>query len=136
MAELKSIRTDMGKAAEGILAVYPGTDLKCRIAKANNPRVVIARQKLRRDLKLKRALEGDMSSPEAKAAMAPVVAEYILVGWENMTNDGVPVPYSKEKAIELLSDPALEDFYDWVLSIAGSADLFRADVDEEAKGNS
>ena len=61
----------------------------------------------------------------------------MLLGWTGLCDDnGKDIPYSREKAIELLRDPALNDLYDWILAMSANADAFRVDLEEEVVGNS
>lgn len=51
------------------------------------------------------------------------VAETILVDWEGITREGVPVPYSKEEALSALRQ--MKDFYELVVGTANSIEHFR-----------
>ena len=136
MAELNTVFTDLRKAEEGIWVTYPGSDVECRIARlSNNPRFQQEAMKLRRDAKLRRILEGGFNTQDAKETIAPVVAEYVLLDWKNLTENGEAIPYTREKATELLCMPEMADFYDWVLIIANDVDLYRKDIQSADQGN-
>lgn len=138
MADLKSIKTDLNKASKGIWATYPGTDIRCLIARLKSTLIHAEMLKLRRAAKAKAALEGGLTTPEARKYMVPIVANHVLLDWENITENGQPIEHSREKALELLGLEELEDFYEWILTIASEGDLYRVEelVEEEETGNS
>lgn len=61
------------------------------------------------------------------------MVEHILLGWDNLTEDGQPVAYSKEMAMNYLADPDFRVFFSAVEWAAGQVDQIR---DEEVKGAS
>ena len=62
------------------------------------------------------------------------IAETVLVGWEGLQDDdGTLIPYSKEKAVEILSNPEYEDFKKLVLDLADEQAVFSAEVTEDTK---
>jgi hypothetical protein len=135
--KLKSLKTDLKKETEGVWATYPGTEFKCKIARAGNPKFDEASRSLRKNARIRQAAQGQLTGRESKAAIAPAVAEHILLDWQGLSDDdGSEIPYSRAKAVELLKDPSLNDWYDWVLSTSATADLFRAELEEEIVGNS
>jgi len=55
-----------------------------------------------------------------------------LTGWENMTEDGVEVPYSKESAERYLTDPVYVAFRDavmWACTVVGDGILEQVEAD-------
>jgi hypothetical protein len=63
---------------------------------------------------------------ELSRALASAVADTVLLGWEGITDEGKDIKYSKEKAIEWLSDPAKERFFEKVRDEAVKAENFKA----------
>lgn len=59
----------------------------------------------------------EVSPAESDRILTECLAETALLGWENLreSDDSEPIPYSKEKARELLFDPLLAPFRDAVL---------------------
>jgi len=59
----------------------------------------------------------EVSPAESDRIVSECLIETVLLDWENLreTDDGPPIPYSKEKARELLTDPMLVPFRDAVL---------------------
>lgn len=144
MAKLSTLKADPKKEADGIWETYPGSDVMCRIARIGNPRFQAAARKMRRDAKMRAAAEGVASgalsgdSPAAKAAVAPAIAEYVLLEIKNLqadddsTIDGTRL----EERIKVLQDPQMHDFYDWVLGVASNANAYRVEAEEATAGNS
>ena len=64
------------------------------------------------------------------------MAHHVLLGWKDIEDDdGNPLEYSPETALELLRDPGLRDLYQFVLTQANERALFRQEVEEESKEN-
>ena len=60
------------------------------------------------------------------------VARHVLLGWENLTDNGAPLVYSTNKAKELLSDKQLRWFYEFVVAQAQDLDNFiQTEVEHE-----
>ena len=65
---------------------------------------------------------------------AKAAAKFILLGWKNFIGaDGNAIPYSREKAQELLSDPKYEDLAKLINSLASEQETFKAQEEEELK---
>ncbi|MBS7696270.1 MULTISPECIES: hypothetical protein [unclassified Chelatococcus] len=62
--------------------------------------------------------------------------EVLLLDWENLTEDKTTVPYSKEKARELLTNPDYRPLKDAVLWAANTLASGEALADGEILGNS
>lgn len=109
-------------------------------------RVFIARARIR----LWRARVRELLEPhrkELRAGTLPLdvltriegeaAADTLIRGWEGLTDDdGDVVPYSPEKARELMTDPRYERFQDLIIGEAEHLENFRAEVGEQSLGNS
>lgn len=133
MPKLSQISVDLGKAASGREVDYMGVTLI--VASAQNPAFKRARNKAF-DKVVSKLRRGKLSNERVAQLQAPAVAEHILVGWRDLQDDdGNAIPYSKEKALELLSDPSLADLYDTVMVASNEVADFMAKGDEDAEGN-
>jgi hypothetical protein len=65
------------------------------------------------------------------------VVEELLVGWSGIEDDDIdgPIPFSKEKAYEILGDPRYKVMLDDVADAAGEFETFRFREVEEDLGN-
>lgn len=138
MAKLNALRADLKKESAGVWERYPNSDVSVLVARLGNPKFEAQARLLRKNARLRRKAEGgEITESEAQQAIAPAVAQHILLGWKNLEgDDGKPIEYSPARALELLNDPTMHDFYSWILRVAGDGDLFRLEVEEELAGNS
>lgn len=59
--------------------------------------------------------------------MNHAIADAVLIGWDGLQDEnGVNIPYSKEKAFEIMSNPAYKDFKDSIVDLANEFEAFRA----------
>lgn len=64
------------------------------------------------------------------------IIELVLLGWRGLENDdGSELIYTKEKAREILDNPALHDLYNWIITQAKSERNFRLQKAEDAVKN-
>ena len=127
MAELDSIRIDLKMSEEGRWVDFDG-DIKLLIARKPNPRYEDVLHALVE--KHGRAVTNDDDMDMTRQA----VARCVLLGWKNLTEGGKEIPYSPEKALELLRDPSLRDLYEFVLVSAHSREAYRKQtVKQQAK---
>ena len=135
MAKLSAIKADMRKVEEGRWETY-SAGIQLRIASTSS----IAYRRARNDI-LKPYMRGTRSraiDPDRVIELLkPAVARYLLLDWRNIEDDnGKAIKYSPEKAMEFFDDPALKDFYEFVLEVAGETDLYRQQaVADEAKNS-
>lgn len=78
---------------------------------------------------------GTMPEEMTEALMTEVIAETVVLDWENVELKGETVPFSKKAALEILSDPEMKDLRDMIVVMAGDMELFRAEdlADAEKK---
>lgn len=124
MGKISSIRQDPEKCQKGVLFEF-NAGIKLRIARYNNPTFKKVVADLSKD-KLAALRAGD---PEVTAAVnREAAAKALLIGWENIEDDGgYAIPYSPEKALEFLSDPTMQDLYDFVIASSMSQEAFRVE---------
>ena len=81
---------------------------------------------------------GSVSTELLDRLEAEAIAEAVLLGWANLTeaDEQTQIPYSREKAVELLCDPAVYEFRQFVVDAANIHRNFAADAIASAEGNS
>jgi hypothetical protein len=107
-----------------------------RVAERDNPqhRATLARLQLAHADKLRAGGEDAMTAWQKLVTRA--LAESILVGWEGLEgDDGAVIPYSVEKAVELLEDEELWPLRHFIEDTAGIIRGYRVEQEEAAKGN-
>lgn len=116
--KITSIAADLAKEAEGDwvdVAEWPGVRL--RVRSVNNNDFKNARDERQR--KLTRSLNRIPYDSEWELPLAKLVASFLLTGWAGLSDDaGNDIPYSPEKAMELLSDRAMRALVQQVILAA------------------
>jgi len=127
MAKLSALRVDPELSEEGRWVDYE-LGIRLRIARHNNSRYQAYFMKLLRD------------NPEVQEdtdafgnLLKVAVGRTILRDWEGVEDDdGKEMKFSEDVGEKILTDPAYQDLYQFVLSEAQSSLLYR----ENAAGNS
>lgn len=134
MARLSSLKADSRKEVEGVWMSWEhGVSLL--IARLNNPGFQAHVRKATRS-KTKAIRQGSISDEEMERVSLEAIAHHVLLGWKNIEDDdGNPLEYSPETALELLSDPGLRDLYQFVLTQSNERELYRQEVEDDSKGN-
>jgi hypothetical protein len=134
MAKLSSIKTDLSKVADGVWVTYGDTDIELLIASTESRPYKRARDRLMKPHL--RQVRKRMTGEEILDVIKPAVAKHILLDWRNLQDDdGQLISYSPEKAMEFFENPALGDFYTFILEVAGETAMFRQQDLEDAAGN-
>lgn len=126
--DLATLRTDKVKEVDGVWMDYVG-ESKMLIARFNNP--AMEKWILRKTMAATRRI-ADVESRLDLAREA--VAKFVLLDWKLLFLDDEAIPYSKEKAYEVLTD--YPDFHETIVAMSMEREAFRADNLDDAKGNS
>lgn len=128
--ELTKLRLDLEKVESGTW-VEIEDDAMLLIARSGNKAAIAAYDRLLAPYK--QLMErGKMPQAKLKEINIKIVAESILLDWSGLKVDGVELPYSKETAYKLLSDPEYAPFLRLVQDLASEEELFRAEQVEAA----
>lgn len=132
--DLKNMRTDIDKAERGVW--YPvDSETKILVARYGNKAFQEELKRLTAPYKL--AIQKNQLDTDTKERLSiEAIAKHILLGWEGMKTNGTPLPYSIEAAIEILSDPTLNEFRELVLEVSTDAELYRAEAVDDMVGKS
>lgn len=82
-----------------------------------------------------RDARGNLTQEAAIRVMAEAMHAKILLEWDGLTDDKVPVPYDKELALQWMTDPETRPFLDAVVYAAQVVENGRAAADEMMSGN-
>ena len=128
--------TDLNKETEGVwqtLSMLPDTQI--RIAKTNNPKYEKLMRKLYKPYS-RTLRRGKELAPEIMEEITnKLVAETIITDWKNMPGVNGTVPYSKQEAYNLISQPDLKELKEEILAYADDFAAFQAEEEEAIKGN-
>jgi len=128
MAKLSQIKSDPKKTDEGIWLDF-AAGIRLKIARLHNPAYAKYMTALQKPY-IRQVRAGTLDAEISARLTKQVVA------WENIEDEkGQAIPYSPEKALELISDPTLFELYDFVLEVAASAELYRAQLHEDSVKN-
>jgi hypothetical protein len=135
MGTLNSVKLNVAKALGGVSVDY-AAGIKLIIASSQGEAYRKARTALLAPHR-KTVRRGAMDSEQMLDLLKPVIAEHLLVGWENLTDDdGAEITYSKEQALDYFNDPTLADMFDFVVETSSTQDLFREGSVEQSVKNS
>jgi hypothetical protein len=130
--KLSAFKTNPDKEEKGVW-VDAGAGLRLRIARMNNPAFDEFIRKAAKPLASQLRL-GTLEVKTAEELTARAMSRHVLLGWENLQNDdGSDIPFSQDKAYELLTTH--RDFFRMVSDFANDASLFRDALDEQAAKN-
>ena len=106
--------------------------LKLKIASLDNPQYLQRLLQARKDSTLN--LEDDsFISEEARRALAQIYVDTILLDWEGFTENEAPLPYSKEKALDVLL--SVKPLFAAVTKAANDERLYREQQNEGIEKN-
>lgn len=131
MAKLRDITADRNKEVQGVwLPVGEGFDVK--VARMPNPKFNARLQELGRPYR-SQLRRGQYDAATVEKLTTEAMAETVLLDWRGLEDDdGNPIPYSQQKAKELLSDNS--SFAEIVQELASDYSNFQYDL-EESKDN-
>lgn len=132
--------TDISKENDGVWLPAdprdPNGEAQIKIARIGNENYEQFAQK-EREKRSSGFRPGAELPPEiARDILNKALARTILVDWKGITSGGKEVPYSYEKAYELLKDPAMKDFKAYVVEEASRLANYKAEREEKIEKNS
>lgn len=133
MVELRSLKVDLDAASNGRWVTFvPG--LKLLVARYLHPKHRDAIHKLYADWHAEHGTQDVPGSVNAEITRKSI-AEAILLGWEGLEDDGEQVPFSVEKATEIMLDPEMVDLQDFVCECSQADAAYRKGQTEKDLGN-
>ena len=131
MGSLKAFKVDPKAEVEGVW-VPVGGGIRIRLARAGNPKFREGFEALVRARKASLRL-GALPREELEDIGREVMAKYIILGWENVTEEDekTPIPYSEENAKRLLKEYPV--FADLISEQSQDISLFQEQESAEAE---
>lgn len=131
--KLSTIKKDVNAAEQGVWVNGVLGDLDVKVASAGNRKYI---ESLRNALKPYQRNLKNIDDEVFAEIQNKCVAKHVLLDWRNLQDDaGNDIPYSYEKAFELLNDPENEEFRKLVISLSEEAEVFRKEALESLAGN-
>lgn len=76
-----------------------------------------------------------LSDEVVEELLNKAIAKSVLLDWSGLEENGEPVPYSEERAYQILSDPSYKDFRELVVSLASDMEVYQQEELEESAKN-
>ncbi len=135
--KLSSIEVDPDKIEQGqwIGNIPEAGDLELKVRGLQNADFRRLQGKLVEAVPRAKKVGGRLDPDEQDRVTNQCLAATVLLDWRGLEDDTGPIPFSKEKARELLMDPRYRRFREaviWAASVVGEEQV--ADL-EEAQGN-
>ena len=134
MGSLSKFRLDEKKSVDGVWRDF-GAGIKLKIARMHSPEFNKFYAKISEPYRNQiraRSLDGDILAD----LMKQTIAKYVIRDWKGLEDDdGKPIKYTPEKALEIISDPANVIFYDFVLDVSTSVNLYFEEQKKAAAKN-
>lgn len=125
---INKFKSDINKATNGVWV--PLWDGRVKIARADNKNY---RKAFAEKLKPYRREVQNKSLPDEtlQRIVLECFAETILLDWEGFEEDDKPLPYSKEKVIEIMSNEQFEDLALKLYELSKDHTLFLQEEEQE-----
>lgn len=113
-----------------------GDKTRVLVARAGNKKYTEALRSRMEKYQNRLARRDKTMEPIAEKILTECMAKYILLGWENLEDENKKIiPYSVEKAIEILSDEKYKDFRDLIELLSNDMASYQEKKKEEIVGN-
>lgn len=133
--DLSSLKTSTAvvEAGDWVDNIPDMGDLRLKVRGSGNAKWRRLQQQLVAAVPRGKKVNGRITPEEQDRIIAICIRDTALDDWENITDGGAAVPYSKDKAFTLLTDPLTRAFFDacvWACSVVGesASDSQEADV--------
>lgn len=132
---ISNLKTDAKKEVEGNWVDF-GSGLMVKVARIDNIAFMGHLRKISRKYVAQSRTGDDTKTLELLEKLRKkAMARFVLLDWSNMEDDdGKPIEYSPEKALELFD--SVPEFYRGIIDISSDAATFKAEEVSESLGNS
>jgi hypothetical protein len=126
----KAFATNEAAERDGVDVEFGGA--KFRVARAGNAAYRKLLSKLYKQNRTMLESKGDAAEKKSDAVLSEVLSKTILLGWSGVEADGKPLPFSQEKAYELLL--GLKEFRKFITDASEDLERYKLHQDEEDLG--
>lgn len=137
--ELKSLVRDRALVESGqwVEDIPNMGDLRLKVRGMSAEEAISYRASLERAVpRNERLRDGNLKPDAAYRVLCQVLLEKVLINWDGITDDGKPVPYSKETAKAWFENREMAPFHDAVVWASQVVDFGYDQVKGELEGNS
>lgn len=126
-----SFATDESAEKQGVIVEY-GT-AKFKVARKGNQAYRKLLGKLYKMNRFVLESKGDAAEKKSDEILSTVISQTILLGWEGVTSNGKPLPYSQEAAYDLLLK--LKEFRAFIDNASEELERFKLHQEDEDEKN-
>lgn len=137
--DINALRVDLAMEQQGAWVRYEiedfKTDIWLRIARWGNPAFVKAVSEITAQRKVLLGVK-ELDAEQRIDVNREAACRTILTDWTGAAENGRPLPYSPEKALEFFRDPEMRNFWSFVVSESMRDAHFRKELHEAGQKNS
>lgn len=130
MLDIDSLAVDPSAAEEGVWANFMGARFKIARHNTNKANALRAKLTLERWDEITAGTED--SDRIASEVNAKVLAETVLLDWENVTKGGEPLAYTPQVGLEYLIDPRFRDLAQFIETFSLNRSNYREKAEAAA----
>jgi hypothetical protein len=134
--EIRKINVDRRENGAWMTDIPDMGDLRLKVRGVNNSDYRKLQSKLVETIPRQKKQRGQIDPDDSQRINLTLLCNTCLLDWENVVIDGVPVPFSKEKAHELMLEPEFEPFQEAVAWASRNVADQTDETVEDALGNS
>lgn len=124
--KLSAFKTNLESSEQGQWVALGSDNAKVKVARIGNKQYQAFIKKATKPYAAAMRSKAGISDEVFEKIIAEAMADSILLDWRGIKDDeGNDIPYSKQKALEILTDPAYKDFAELISSLANEAETFR-----------
>lgn len=132
--DISQLAVDPKKSNEGVWVDLYGTGVEFLLARHNNRNAVNARlaadASMYKELRDAKGDDLDALQEKLRISQARVLADHVLLDWKGMEFEG-ETKYTPELAFRLLSNPAYEEVFQFVIRESINNEHFRLENEQE-----
>lgn len=114
--------------------VWIQMDEETKVLIARNGNAKYREVMTRRTAPFKAAIRNNiLPEKTAEKILIEAMADAILLGWEGMKENGAEIPYTRDKAVEMLTK--YKEFRDFISETASQVELYKQQEDAASAGN-
>ena len=126
MSDFDSLFTDPEKERKGVWVRHPKGG-EFLLARMDNPEYLDALRKASEPYReaLRKDPEFQIPDGEADKVLGRALVGHIVLDWRGWNRGDTPVPYTRDRAYEVLCQPGARDLRRWIVESAANPDHFR-----------
>lgn len=133
--KLSELKQDLGLEEDGVEVKLP-CGVTVRVARLTNSRARARTDRLQAPFKYLTRAGKEIPRDEGRRITVDVIAHEVLKAWDLEEEDGTPIEYTPQRAMQVLSAEHYRDFLNEVIEAASYRETFARQELEDAEKNS